>query len=467
MACCAAAAYLVFRFLGMREQLLDVLRRPEKGEEALATNDLQFSACKYSVLSKQHSEAAVLSLGGLTCGSCVTDIQILVKTIPGITHISISLALLRAHVIYNETVSLQAIIDTIRPAGYEASPSLTAEPNGWGEAFTVIQESVGARERQVKIWQRAFTLSAFSSLTISVARYLSPLLAPPKGNISIDSTIFFMVALSLIAGARLHLETCHLIWNGRKPNMSTLGSLGILSSLLQSVITHSIGHGTIYHGLCNSALGAIPIISTSVLGGRLLKAIVSQRSFDFGLPLIKLIPSTASVLCEKDSTSVTEVPINMLSPGDRVVILQGDQIPGDGVVESQDETTVLEAWMNGSNIPRVVSCGDTVFAGSRVEHGTLNVRVQSCGRSTRLGKILDSIVDAEVIFPEAPPGNHIQHFVTIYLLLTTVVCVGQLWYASSISSVDMLGRASAMLLAACPCALSLSLPTVKLLATGS
>ncbi|VUC32746.1 unnamed protein product [Clonostachys rosea] len=155
----------------------------------------------------------------------------------------------------------------------------------------------------------------------------------------------------------------------------------------------------------------------------------------------------------------------MVSPGDRLVVLQGDQIPCDGIVDGQDETMVLEAWMNGSNIPHAVKCGDTVFAGSRVEHGRLNFRVQSCGRSTRLGKILDSVLDAEVMFPETPPGNHIQHFVTAYLLLTTVVCVGQLWYTPNKSSVDMLGRASAMLLAACPCVLSLSLPTVKLLAT--
>ncbi|KAL2687948.1 hypothetical protein Neosp_005518 [[Neocosmospora] mangrovei] len=166
--------------------------------------------------------------------------------------------------------------------------------------------------------------------------------------------------------------------------MSTLGSLGILLSLTQVITLGCTANQPGTYRFYHPALDSIPILSTCVLGSRLLKTILTQRSLDFGSPLANLIPVTATVCRDASGGDPIVEPIDMVSPGDLVVVDQGQHIPADGVVTSEDPALITESWINGSNLPRTVHLGDAVFAGCRVEHGTLVLSVKSCGLSTRL-----------------------------------------------------------------------------------
>jgi Cu+-exporting ATPase len=115
--------------------------------------------------------------------------------------------------------------------------------------------------------------------------------------------------------------------------------------------------------------------------------------------------------------------------------------------------------------PRVVDRGDAVYAGSQVHQGSLACRTTACGRSTRLGQLLASVVTAELANSEPQLHRAISWFSSAVILLATSILISYFVLTKS-SWADGLGRASALLLAACPCSLSLSVPTCKLLATG-
>jgi cation transport ATPase len=127
--------------------------------------------------------------------------------------------------------------------------------------------------------------------------------------------------------------------------MATLASLGNMLALMQAA-TVSLQTGVSGPvGMDLKTLEAIPILSTSVLGGRLLKAILSQRNRVFATPLSTLVPATATVYSKSDHTSV---PIDLLSTDDSVMVSRREYIPCDGVLESTESALITENWISGS-----------------------------------------------------------------------------------------------------------------------
>ncbi|KAF5568661.1 P-type ATPase [Fusarium phyllophilum] len=146
--------------------------------------------------------------------------------------------------------------------------------------------------------------------------------------------------------------------------MATLASLGVILALMQAAADSS---KTGINTPCRvdlTSLEAIPILSTSVLGSRLLKTILSQRNRVFASPLSNLIPPVA-IVCNKANENAS-IPIDLLSPGDCVIVSQGEHIPCDGVVESTESSLITETWINGSLESRVVENDDAVYAGGQV-----------------------------------------------------------------------------------------------------
>lgn len=462
MACCAVAAYVVFRFLGAYEKLLYSLKPPSDASKSLNVEKPVFEAVTRA--SQTQAQVHVFNLDGLTCGSCVTALRTAIEEVPGVLQASVSLALLRARVTATEGVTQTTIINAIQSAGYGADPVPVSNSHGWANLLSSIQAPLDNRRRNVLVWRRAFTVSTLASLAIPLIRCVSSMLL--GSGAFIDPFLCVAVTASLVASSGIHIESARAIWHLRKPDMSTLGSLGILLSLIQGIsracTANQYGTYRFYH----PALDSIPILSTCVLGSRLLKTILTQRSLDFGSPLVSLIPITATVCRNASGENPIAELIDMISPGDFVIVGQGQHIPADGVMASSDSVLITEAWLNGSNLPRTVRLGDVVFAGCRVEHGTLVLAVKSCGLSTRLGAMLESVISAELKPQESRIESATEYFTTAIIIFAAVVCVAQCHSLSEASLMEMLGRASSIMLAACPCALSLSVPTCKLLATG-
>ncbi|KAL6364089.1 hypothetical protein LRP88_03522 [Fusarium phalaenopsidis] len=372
--------------------------------------------------------------------------------------------MLRARVTSTEAVTRTTIINAIRSAGYGANPTPVSNSHGWVGLLSSIQSPLDNRMRNVLAWRRAFTVSALASLMIPLIHCVSSMLHLGSDPF-IDLALCVAIVVSLVASLGIHIESARAIWYLRKPDMSTLGSFGILLSLVQGISRACTANQSGTYRFYHPALDSIPILSTCVLGSRLLKTALTQRSLDFGSPLVNLIQVTATVCRDASGENPITEPIDMVSPGDFVVVDQGQHIPADGVVVSSDSVLITESWLNGSNLPRTVHIGDAVFAGCRVEHGTLVLSVKSCGLSTRLGAMLESVVSGEFKPQESRIGSAVQYFTTSIIVFAAAVCVAQGYSLPEGSLTEMLGRASGIMLAACPCALSLSVPTCKLLAT--
>lgn len=87
------------------------------------------------------------------------------------------------------------------------------------------------------------------------------------------------------------------------------------------------------------------------------------------------------------------VPYSRIQSGDEIVVHMGNVIPFDGTALS-GEAMVNQASLTGESLPVCKYQGLTVYAGTVVEEGTINIRVKDSG-SSRYEKIVTMIENSE------------------------------------------------------------------------
>lgn len=80
-----------------------------------------------------------LSIGGMTCASCVARVEKVLGRVPGVQAASVNLALERAHVTVSGEVGLEALAAAVERAGYSAVPVKSARPDAsWREQIELM-----------------------------------------------------------------------------------------------------------------------------------------------------------------------------------------------------------------------------------------------------------------------------------------------------------------------------------------
>jgi Zn2+/Cd2+-exporting ATPase len=177
--------------------------------------------------------------------------------------------------------------------------------------------------------------------------------------------------------------------------------------------------------------------------------------------LMALSPPEAA-LVDADGREVRRVPVEELSPGDRILIRPGERIAADGSVAS-GRSDVDQSAITGESAPVHKETGDDVFAGTINRGGALVVEVTRRAGETMLARIIRLVEEAQE--QRAPAQHFVDRFAHPYTLavvaatalLATVppLAVGTAWP-------DAFYRAMTLLVVASPCALVISTPAAIL-----
>lgn len=92
--------------------------------------------------------------------------------------------------------------------------------------------------------------------------------------------------------------------------------------------------------------------------------------------------------------SQVKVPLSQIRRGDTVVFRDGSMIAVDGTVVC-GQATVNEASMTGEPLPVLKKEDATVYAGTVIEEGSIQVRAQSEANNSRISHIVDMIENGE------------------------------------------------------------------------
>jgi Cd2+/Zn2+-exporting ATPase len=190
--------------------------------------------------------------------------------------------------------------------------------------------------------------------------------------------------------------------------------------------------------------------------------------------LAKLAPETAVV---KRGDATVEVPVEQLKLGDVVLVKPNERLPADGVVV-KGNTSVNQAPVTGESVPvdkqpvadgnAAIAAFEKVGAASRVFAGTINgagaieVMVARLASQSTMARVVQMVAEAEA--QRSPTQQFTDKFERIFVPVVLGL-VGLLMLAFLVVDEpfsDSFYRAMAVLVAASPCALAISVPSAVL-----
>ena len=189
-------------------------------------------------------------------------------------------------------------------------------------------------------------------------------------------------------------------------------------------------------------------------GAHFLEEYVDEKSRKEITNLLSLNPTQARLVLEDNNTKI--ISIDKVEVGDKLQVLNGDQVPTDGIILS-GTTFINESTITGESVPKEKTIGDEVFGSTINGEGTFVMQVTKEPGDTVFAKILglvnssqNSLTKTATLLQRLEPK-----YVTLVLVLFPVVLLasrfifGWSWEIS-------LYRSMVYLIAVSPCALAAS-----------
>ncbi len=262
-------------------------------------------------------------------------------------------------------------------------------------------------------------------------------------------------------------------WNSivnRSPNMFTLIGLGVGVAYIYSLIA------TLFPGVFPDSFRdqggvvapyfeAAAVITVLVLLGQVLELKARSETGAAIKALLGLAPKTAR-LVRQDGTEI-DIPLDEVSPGDRLRVRPGEKIPVDGVV-LDGSSSVDESMITGEPIPLEKPPGSHVTGATVNGTGTLVMRAERVGSETLLAQIVRMVSEAQ---RSRAPIQKLADLVAGYfvpVVIAIAVATFVVWglWGPNPRMAHAVVNAVAVLIIACPCALGLATPMSIMVATG-
>ena len=399
--------------------------------------DLPEIAAQYTYKDGDDQEIH-LYIDGLHCAACTWLISHALQDAHGISHTRINLGTGRAEIRWRDT-PLSAILATIASLGYTPNLHTPDEEDNKQrrernhDLLRLIVAGLGMM--QVMMFATGLYTGAWHGIDHEyeqLLRWISLLCSAP---------------VMLYAGYP-YLKNAWLGLSHRQPNMDLPIALACAGAWLASLYHTLIGRGEIYY---DGVTMFIFFISIS----RYLEAHTRRRARHNQQHFARLLPD--AVYKYNDRGEAQLVPLPTIQPGDHIRVLPTHTIPVDGEITG-GASRIDENMLTGESTPQYKTSGDRVHAGSTNLQSPLDIRVTQTGQQTTLAAIRRISARAEQHRSPQIDRNQALAQQTVLAVLILAAAGYLLW--QWIEPARAFDIALAILVATCPCALSLATPTV-------
>ena len=399
--------------------------------------DLPEIAAQYTYKDGDDQEIH-LYIDGLHCAACTWLISHALQDAHGISHTRINLGTGRAEIRWRDT-PLSAILATIASLGYTPNLHTPDEEDNKQrrernhDLLRLIVAGLGMM--QVMMFATGLYTGAWHGIDHEyeqLLRWISLLCSAP---------------VMLYAGYP-YLKNAWLGLRHRQPNMDLPIALACAGAWLASLYHTLIGRGEIYY---DGVTMFIFFISIS----RYLEAHTRRRARHNQQHFARLLPDAVYKYNDRGETQL--VPLPTIQPGDHIRVLPTHTIPVDGEITG-GASRIDENMLTGESTPQYKTSGDRVHAGSTNLQSPLDIRVTQTGQQTTLAAIRRISARAEQHRSPQIDRNQALAQQTVLAVLILAAAGYLLW--QWIEPARAFDIALAILVATCPCALSLATPTV-------
>ncbi len=420
-------------------------------------------------------DKAQLHVTGMTCSSCVANVEKIVGELPGVANVAVSLNTETAQVEYVSGITpLSDIKKAIASIGYEVADK--------GEGQENLDREQEARRKDVK--RQLINLIAAGTLGLIVMiGMLQPYwfkFLPEWVN---NKVFLFVLTTPIVVGPGRQFFANS--WNGLKhgvADMNLLYATGIGSAYSIAVI-NTFWPNAGFGGREATFYEAAALLTAFIILGRYLEAVTRGRTSEAIRRLLKLQPKRARVVRDGQETDISAEEVVL---EDIIAVRPGEAIPVDGTIV-EGYSSVDQSMLTGESIPVEKSVGDEVIGATLNKTGAFKFRATKVGKDTALAQIIKLVEEAQTT--KAPiqkvadkvAGQFILgvHAISLLTFLFWFFIGFGLWFAPqshliltpyTLSAVSAFGFAFlisiTVLVISCPCAVGLATPTAIMAGSG-
>ncbi len=396
---------------------------------------------------------------GMDCASCAAKIDTAVRSMPGVSDVSVSVTAGTMTLHHDAASDLAAIAKKVTGLGYsvarlaEKAPAPPApaacghnhdhpshdhskhthhgREHGHGHAHSHDQgHAHDHRPEAGPWWQSKKSLLTMASGGALAAAYgigmLVPAIAP-----------YAFIAAMLVG----------LIPIARRAVMAALAGTPFSIEMLMTIAAA----GAVIINAVEEAAAVVFLF----LVGELLEGVAAGKARASIQALTMLVPKTA--LLEVNGQT-REVPAESLAVGALILVRPGDRLPADGVIVS-GESAINEAPVTGESVPVRKTIDAKVFAGTVNGYAALRVRVTAAAADNTIARVVKLVEEAQE--SKAPTERFIDRFSRYYTPGVVIAAALTAIIPPLLFGGDWSGwvyKGLAILLIGCPCALVISTP---------
>ncbi|PKG82197.1 copper-translocating P-type ATPase [Colwellia sp. 75C3] len=418
--------------------------------EQLQKNKLLDEAVLQSefIYQDEGCKEAILTIDGISCAACAWLIEMQLDKLNGLLSINVNATSQRATVRWqDDAVKLSDILLAIEHIGYQALPfkANDAEIRNKKQSKEFIKRLgiSGILMMQIMMIAVGLYFGAFADMTEHnkiYLRWVSFLLAIP---------IVFYGALPFYTGAIKAIRAKRL-------SMDVPVSIAIILAFFASAWATITQQGEVY-------FESVSMFTFLLLIGKFLEFRARSHAAQVSANLLKLMPMTATkVISSNNNLNAQEqkkevlVAAKQLIQGDVVIIKPGEVVPADGIITS-GLSQLNEAMLSGEQLPISKTVNDKVFAGTINGDGNITVLVKQASNQSFLSQLIRLSEQSQAHKPKiAQLSDRIAQYFVALILLTSIATA--IYWQQHLPE-EAFWITLSVLVATCPCALSLATPT--------
>ncbi len=389
---------------------------------------------------------------GMTCASCASSAESIVKHAPGVVEASVNFATGNLAVEYQPGITdPEALRQAVQSVGYDL---LLKDESKQQETLENIHEKTYKDLRKRTVW------AVVLSLPVAVIGMFFM-------NIPYANEIMWILSTPVVLWlGRSFFVNAWKQAKHRSANMDTLVALSTGIAYVFSVFNLFFPEFWLERGLeAHVYFEAAAVIVAFILLGRLLEEKAKGNTSTAIKKLMGLQPKTVIVM-QKDG-SEQSVAIEDVKPGDVILVKPGEKIAVDGMLVS-GSSYVDESMLSGEPVPVLKTQNEKVFAGTINQKGSFSFEATKVGKETMLAQIIKMVQDAQG--SKAPVQKLVDKiagvFVPVVIGIALLTFILWLILGGESGVVHGLLAAVTVLVIACPCALGLATPTAIMVGVG-
>ena len=358
-----------------------------------------------------------LTVGGMDCPSCENTVRSAVVKMPGVKKVTTNYMELQLNIIgEGDTFDLKKTMSTIRSMGYQPREQHKTKRTKLS-IRAIDNPEIENSLRSILRKRHVYVLNAdYASRTLTVSHEITvkQLLSTLEKNgfeaKSVDEELTseqkrkFLHTTQIVIAASALITGVVLEFNGSADYLTIpffaisilLGGIRIFRKGLLGMLRKSLD----MNGLMTLSVTGAMIIgewmegATVILLGA-LASFLEGRSMDRARNAVKklmaLTPQTALI---KRAEFEEETPLEAININDIMVIKPGARIPLDGEVTS-GESSVDQSPITGESVPVSKRAGDSLFAGSINNEGTILAKVTKKVEDSTVSRIIHMVQEAQ------------------------------------------------------------------------